>query len=139
MNNIMGVIVFVELFKVQKLVNCLDIVFKFLFILFCIGFDVIIGLILGLGDVVMFIVVLRIVYFGKKMGFLLGLVKVMLCNVLFDFGLGFIFLVGDIVDFFYKVNQVNVCVMEKYWVSQNKDVIDVNVKFVLEVWLVKQQ
>jgi len=96
-------------------------------------------LIPGLGDAVMLFAALRIVYLGKKMGLPPGLVKVMLRNALLDFGLGFIPLVGDIVDFFYKANQANVRVMEKYWVSQNKDAIDANAKSALEAWSAKQQ
>lgn len=139
MNNKTGVTAPTELLKAQKLANRLDTAFKLPFIPFRIGLDAIIGLIPGLGDAVMLIAALRIVYLGKKMGLPPGLVKVMLRNALLDFGLGFIPLVGDIVDFFYKANQANVRVMEKYWVSQNKDVIDANAKSALEAWSAKQQ
>ncbi|MEC7471569.1 protein of unknown function [Marisediminitalea aggregata] len=139
MNNKTGVTAPTELLKAQKLANRLDTAFKLPFIPFRIGLDAIIGLIPGLGDAVMLIAALRIVYLGKKMGLPPGLVKVMLRNALLDFGLGFIPLVGDIVDFFYKANQANVRVMEKYWVSQNKDAIDANAKSALEAWSAKQQ
>lgn len=139
MNNKTGVTAPTELLKAQKLANRLDTAFKLPFIPFRIGLDAIIGLIPGLGDAVMLIAALRIVYLGKKMGLPPGLVKVMLRNALLDFGLGFIPLVGDIVDFFYKANQANVRVMEKYWVSQNKDAIDANAKSALEAWSAKLQ
>ena len=139
MNNTSGVTAPTELLKAQKLANRLDTAFKLPFIPFRIGLDAIIGLIPGLGDAVMLIAALRIVHLGKKMGLPPGLVKVMLRNALLDFGLGFIPLVGDIVDFFYKANQANVRVMEKYWVSQNKDAIDANAKSALEAWSAKQQ
>ena len=139
MNNTTGVTAPAELLKAQKLANRLDTAFKLPFIPFRIGLDAIIGLIPGLGDAVMLIAALRILYLGKKMGLPPGLVKVMLRNALLDFGLGFIPLVGDIVDFFYKANQANVRVMEKYWVSQNKDAIDANAKSALEAWSAKQQ
>ena len=139
MNNTTGVTAPTELLKAQKLANRLDTAFKLPFIPFRIGLDAIIGLIPGLGDAVMLIAALRIVYLGKRMGLPPGLVKVMLRNALLDFGLGFIPLVGDIVDFFYKANQANVRVMEKYWVSQNKDAIDANAKSALEAWSAKQQ
>ncbi|MCP3862067.1 MULTISPECIES: DUF4112 domain-containing protein [Marisediminitalea] len=139
MNNTTGVTAPAELLKAQKLANRLDTAFKLPFIPFRIGLDAIIGLIPGLGDAVMLIAALRIVYLGKRMGLPPGLVKVMLRNALLDFGLGFIPLVGDIVDFFYKANQANVRVMEKYWVSQNKDAIDANAKSALEAWSAKQQ
>ena len=139
MNNTTGVTAPAELLKAQKLANRLDTAFKLPFIPFRIGLDAIIGLIPGLGDAVMLIAALRIVYLGKRMGLPPGLVKVMLRNALLDIGLGFIPLVGDIVDFFYKANQANVRVMEKYWVSQNKDAIDANAKSALEAWSAKQQ
>lgn len=139
MNNTTGVTAPAELLKAQKLANRLDTAFKLPFIPFRIGLDAIIGLIPGLGDAVMLFAALRIVYLGKRMGLPPGLVKVMLRNALLDFGLGFIPLVGDIVDFFYKANQANVRVMEKYWVSQNKDAIDANAKSALEAWSAKQQ
>ena len=139
MNNKTGVTAPTELLKAQKLANRLDTAFKLPFIPFRIGLDAIIGLIPGLGDAVMLVAALRIVYLGKKMGLPPGLVKIMLRNALLDFGLGFIPLVGDIVDFFYKANQANVRVMEKYWVSQNKDAIDANAKSALEAWSAKQQ
>lgn len=139
MNSTSGVTAPTELLKAQKLANRLDTAFKLPFIPFRIGLDAIIGLIPGLGDAVMLVAALRIVYLGKKMGLPPGLVKVMLRNALLDFGLGFIPLVGDIVDFFYKANQANVRVMEKYWVSQNKDAIDANAKSALEAWSAKQQ
>ena len=139
MNNKTGVTAPTELLKAQKLANRLDTAFKLPFIPFRIGLDAIIGLIPGLGDAVLLVAALRIVYLGKKMGLPPGLVKVMLRNALLDFGLGFIPLVGDIVDFFYKANQANVRVMEKYWVSQNKDAIDANAKSALEAWSAKQQ
>ena len=139
MNNKTGVTAPTELLKAQKLANRLDTAFKLPFIPFRIGLDAIIGLIPGLGDAVMLVAALRIVYLGKRMGLPPGLVKVMLRNALLDFGLGFIPLVGDIVDFFYKANQANVRVMEKYWVSQNKDAIDANAKSALEAWSAKQK
>lgn len=139
MNNTTGVTAPAELLKAQKLANRLDTAFKLPFIPFRIGLDAIIGLIPGLGDAAMLIAALRIVYLGKKMGLPKGLVKVMLRNALLDFGLGFVPVVGDIVDFFYKANQANVRVMEKYWVSQNKDAIDTNAKAALEAWSASQQ
>ncbi|TPV54536.1 DUF4112 domain-containing protein [Aestuariibacter sp. GS-14] len=138
MNNTTGVTAPTELLKAQKLANRLDTAFKLPFVPFRIGFDAIIGLIPGVGDAIMLIAALRIVYLGKQMGLPTGLVKVMLRNALLDFGLGFIPVVGDIADFFYKANQANVRVMEKYWVSQNKAAIDANAQAALANWAAKQ-
>ncbi|MFS1703518.1 DUF4112 domain-containing protein [Alteromonas sp. AMM-1] len=138
MNNTTGVTAPTELLKAQKLANRLDTAFKLPFVPFRIGFDAIIGLIPGVGDAIMLIAALRIVYLGKQMGLPTGLVKVMLRNALLDFGLGFIPVVGDIADFFYKANQANVRVMEKYWVSQNKAAIDANAQAALANWAARQ-
>lgn len=122
------------LLKAQKLANLLDTSIKIPFLRFRIGLDAIIGLIPGIGDVLMLLVSLRIIWLARKLGVPGGLQRVMLRNVLIDFGLGFIPLVGDIADFFYKANQANVRIMEKYWVSNNKAAIDDNTRAQLEKW-----
>jgi hypothetical protein len=122
------------LLKAQKLANLLDTSVKIPLINFRIGLDALVGLIPGVGDVLMLLVSFRIVQLGKQMGLPKGLIKVMVLTCLLDFGLGFIPLVGDIDDFFYKANQANVRIMEKYWVSNNKDAIDKRTQDALENW-----
>ncbi|NVK54113.1 MAG: DUF4112 domain-containing protein [Alteromonadaceae bacterium] len=122
------------LLKAQKLANLLDTSIKLPFINFRIGADALVGLIPGIGDVLMLLVSLRIVMLGKKLGLPKGQLKVMVRNCVMDFGLGFIPVVGDIVDFFYKANQANVRIMEKYWVSNNKAAIDKNTQQKLNEW-----
>ena len=126
------------LLKAQKLANLLDTSVKIPLINFRIGLDALVGLIPGVGDVLMLVVSFRIVQLGKQIGLPRGLIKVMIRNCLLDFGLGFIPVVGDIADFFYKANQANVRVMEKYWVSNNKDAIDKHTQDMLENWKAAQ-
>ncbi|WP_334032100.1 DUF4112 domain-containing protein [Alteromonas sp. P256] len=127
------------LLKAQKLANLLDTAIKLPFIPIKIGLDSIVGLIPGAGDALMLFVSLRIVWLGKSLGMPSALVAQMVKNSAIDFGLGFIPFVGDIVDVFYKANQKNVRVMERWWVSENKASVDAATKEKLEQWEAEQQ
>jgi hypothetical protein len=81
---------------------------------------------------------LRIVYLGKKLGMPKALQMKMLRNTLFDFCLGFIPIVGDIVDLFFKANQKNVRIMERWWVEQNKEELDRLAAIQLAEWEAEQ-
>jgi hypothetical protein len=81
---------------------------------------------------------LRIVYLGKKLGMPKALQMKMLRNTLFDFGLGFIPIVGDVVDLFFKANQKNVRIMERWWVEQNKEELDRLAAIQLAEWEAEQ-
>ncbi|MDC8829874.1 DUF4112 domain-containing protein [Alteromonas gilva] len=120
--------------KAQRLANLLDTSIKLPLVNFRIGLDGLLGLIPGVGDAVMLLLSLRIVMLGKQLGLPNGQLKVMLRNCLLDFGLGFVPLAGDLLDFFYKANQANVRIMEKHWVSQNKSAIDTNTQQKLRDW-----
>ena len=63
-----------------------------------------------------------------------ALVAQMVKNSAIDFGLGFIPFVGDIVDVFYKANQKNVRIMERWWVSGNKGNVDAATQEKLAQW-----
>ena len=112
------------LLKAQKLANLLDTAVKLPFIPIRIGLDSIVGLIPGAGDALMLFVSLRIVWLGKSLGMPKALIAQMVKNSAIDFGLGFIPFVGDIVDIFYKANQKNVRIMERWWISENKHEVD---------------
>jgi hypothetical protein len=127
------------LLKAQKLANLLDTAIKLPFIPIKIGLDSIVGLIPGAGDALMLFVSLRIVWLGKSLGMPSALVAQMVKNSAIDFGLGFIPFVGDIIDVFYKANQKNVRVMERWWVSENKASVDAATKEKLERWEAEQQ
>lgn len=123
-----------ELLKAQKLANLLDTAVKLPFIPIRIGLDSIVGLIPGAGDALMLFVSLRIVWLGKSLGMPKALIAQMVKNSAIDFGLGFIPFVGDIVDIFYKANQKNVRIMERWWISENKHEVDKVTQKALSEW-----
>ena len=122
------------LLKAQKLANLLDTAVKLPFIPIRIGLDSIVGLIPGAGDALMLFVSLRIVWLGKSLGMPKALVAQMVKNSALDIGLGFIPFIGDIVDVFYKANQKNVRIMERWWISENKANVDAATKAKLAQW-----
>ena len=125
------------LLKAQKLANLLDTAVKLPFIPIRIGLDSIVGLIPGAGDALMLFVSLRIVWLGKSLGMPKALIAQMVKNSAIDFGLGFIPFVGDIVDIFYKANQKNVRIMERWWISENKHEVDKVTQKALSEWSVE--
>ncbi|APE07221.1 hypothetical protein BM528_16725 [Alteromonas sp. RW2A1] len=127
------------LLKAQKLANLLDTAIKLPFIPIKIGLDSIVGLIPGAGDALMLFVSLRIVWLGKSLGMPSALVAQMVKNSAIDFGLGFIPFIGDLIDVFYKANQKNVRIMERWWISENKSQVDEATRQKLEQWEAEQQ
>lgn len=122
------------LLKAQKLANLLDTAIKLPFIPIRIGLDSIVGLIPGAGDALMLLISFRIVWLGKSLGMPKALVAQMVKNSAIDFGLGFVPFIGDLIDVFYKANQKNVRLMERWWISQNKDSVDVATQQKLAQW-----
>ena len=122
------------LLKAQKLANLLDTAVKLPLIPIRIGLDSIVGLIPGAGDALMLFVSLRIVWLGKSLGMPNALVAQMVKNSAIDFGLGFVPFIGDIVDVFYKANQKNVRIMERWWISENKVNVDAATQAKLAQW-----
>jgi len=122
------------LLKAQKMANLLDTAVKLPIIPVKIGLDSLVGLIPGAGDALMLFVSLRIVWLGKSLGMPKALVAQMIKNSVIDFGLGFIPFVGDIIDIFYKANQKNVRLMERWWISNNKSKVDAATQAKLAKW-----
>jgi len=123
-----------ELLQAQALANLLDYAVRIPVIGIRVGLDSLVGLIPVLGDGIMFFASMRILYLGYKMNLPKPLLGNMLRNSVFDMLLGFIPLVGDIFDLFFKANIKNVRIMEQYWVSQNKDIIDAYAKKKYDEW-----
>lgn len=109
-----------ELKKAQRMANVLDSAFRIPVIGIRLGLDSLVGLIPGAGDALMFLASARIIWLGKRMGVPPALSKKMIRNAIADFALGFIPLVGDVADVFFKANQKNVRLMEKWWLAQNQ-------------------
>lgn len=127
-----------ELLQAQKLANTLDTAVKIPIIGIPVGLDFLIGLIPAVGDASMMLVSLRIVHLGRKLGVPKQLQTAMLRNIAIDFGLGFVPLIGDIIDLFYKANQKNVRLIERWWIQQNKAEVDALAKQKLLEWEQKQ-
>lgn len=126
-----------ELKKAQRLANLLDTAVTLPVVRIKLGLDFLVGLIPGAGDAVMMLVALRIVWLGKKIGMPKALIASMVRNVVIDFALGFIPVLGDIADLFFKANQKNVRIMETWWISNNKDKVDATTQAKLAEWQAK--
>ena len=123
-----------ELLQAQALANLLDTAVKIPFIGISVGLDFLIGLIPVVGDTAMLLASFRIIHLGRKLGMPKELQTSMVRNTIFDFGLGFIPIFGDLVDLFYKANQKNVRIMEQWWIEQNKHKVDALAKQKLQEW-----
>lgn len=122
------------LLRAQKLANLTDTKLRIPFIGVPVGLDFLVGLIPVVGDLIMVGVSLSIVTMAKSIQVPRALRIAMLRNIGIDFLLGLIPFVGDLVDLFYKSNQKNVRIMEKWWVSQNHQAIQSNSHKALQDW-----
>jgi hypothetical protein len=122
------------LLRAQKLANLTDSKVRIPFVGVRLGLDFLIGLIPVIGDVIMVGVSLSIVAMAKSIEVPRALRLAMLKNIGIDFLLGLIPFVGDVVDLFYKSNQKNVRIMEKWWVSQNHQKIQSNSQQAFQDW-----
>lgn len=113
-----------DLLKAQSLANTLDSAVRIPFIGVKVGLDFLVGLIPGIGDAIMMLASLRIIHLAHRLGVPKALKIKMFGNSFIDFLLGFIPILGDIADIFFKANQRNVRIVEQWWVSENKPKID---------------
>jgi hypothetical protein len=97
----------------------LDNKFNFLGIKF--GLDPILGLIPGLGDLIGLIFSFYIVWVGIKMKVPTEKLVRMVVNVLMDFGVGLIPVLGDVADTVFKSNLINLEILKQH--SEN-EIID---------------
>lgn len=122
------------LLRAQKLANLTDTKFRIPIIGVRVGLDFLVGLIPVVGDLIMVGVSLSIVAMAKSIQVPRHLRVAMLGNIIVDFLLGLIPFVGDVVDLFYKSNQKNVRIMEKWWVSQNHHKIQAKSQQAVREW-----
>jgi hypothetical protein len=127
------------LLNAQKLANLTDSKIRIPFLGIRLGLDFIVGLIPVVGDIIMVAVSISIVAMAKSMKVPKALRIAMLKNIGVDFLLGLVPFVGDLVDIFYKSNQKNVRIMEKWWVSQNHQLIQANSQQALQEWEKSQE
>ena len=123
-----------ELKQAQDIANLLDMAVKIPFIGVRVGLDFLVGLIPILGDTIMLLASLRIIHLADKINVPADIRKLMLRNALLDYGLGFIPIVGDIVDVFFKANIKNVRLMERWWITENKGAVDAHTQELLTDW-----
>jgi hypothetical protein len=126
------------LLQAQKLANLTDSRIRIPFIGIRLGLDFLVGLIPFIGDLIMAGVSVSIVAMAKSIQVPRALRIAMLKNIGIDFLLGLISFVGDVVDLFYKSNQKNVRIMEKWWVSQNHQQIQTNSQQAVQKWIKSQ-
>lgn len=92
------------------LANLLDNKFKIFGLKF--GIDPLLGLIPGGGDLIALIISLYILWVGIKMELPKDKIWRMIRNILLDFGLGLVPVLGDIADFAYKSNLKNLEIID---------------------------
>ena len=96
--------------------NLLDNKFKVLGIKF--GLDPILGLIPGGGDLVSLFLALYIVWIGIKMRLPQDKIARMIANVVLDFGVGLVPILGDIADITFKSNLRNLEILKQHKESE---------------------
>lgn len=83
------------------------------------GWDFIIGLIPGLGDVISVLISMRLLIVARALGAPLRLQLRILVNLLLDFFVGLVPIIGDVLDVFFRANQMNLLLLEK-WYNTNR-------------------
>lgn len=122
------------LLKAQKLARWLDASIGIPFTPWRFGADTLLGLVPVIGDVVAAIIAARILWLARKCGAPASLLARMLVNVAIDFLLGLLPVVGDVIDIFFKSNQRNVRLLERWWTQQHKMAIDAGTQAALAKW-----
>lgn len=102
-----------QLKRLRRIARLMDARFGIPFTRFRIGLDGILGLIPGFGDVLTAAVATYIVVKAREMGVSKETQARMLINVAADFAIGFIPMVGDVADFFFKANNRNIELLER--------------------------
>ena len=107
-----------EIYFVKKLVWLMDEAFTFPLIRKRVGLDPIIGLVPGLGDFVAASISVFIIFSLIRYGATPKLVVKMFGNVILDFVIGGIPVIGGVWDFFFKSNKKNLQLLIDYHEAQ---------------------
>lgn len=78
------------------------------------GLDPLIGLVPGFGDVLSLLLSIYILWIGINLKLPPNRIGQMVLNILIDFALGLIPVIGDISDFVYKANSRNLKIIEQH-------------------------
>ncbi|MFA6250507.1 MAG: DUF4112 domain-containing protein [Candidatus Shapirobacteria bacterium] len=101
----------IEISIAENLVNLLESRFKIAGKSF--GLDPILGLFPGLGDLISLVLGLYMVWLGKRLRLRPQLVQQMVLNLVIDWLIGIVPVVGDLVDFWFKANTKNWKIIEE--------------------------
>jgi hypothetical protein len=123
------------LISAQRLANLTDTAVRLPILNIRLGLDFIIGLVPVIGDMIMLLVALRIVHAGKQIGAPKSVQQAMLRNVLLDWLVGLVPFAGDLFDLIFKVNQRNVRLLEKWWVTTHHEQIRASADKQLQQWI----
>jgi len=101
--------------QLERLANLLDSRYRIPLTKIQVGWDGILGIIPGVGDVLPVVFSLYIVIEAIRMRMPWSIILKMLGNILFDFIIGLIPLFGDYFDICWKANQRNVRLLRKHF------------------------
>ncbi len=105
---------FRELEELRRFARLLDEAFKIPIINYRVGLEPILGLVPVLGDVSGFLLSGYLIVRAARLGLPREIVVRMVVNALLDAAIGSIPVVGDVFDFFWKVNKRNLRLVERY-------------------------
>ncbi len=101
--------------RLERLANLLDSRYRIPLTKIQVGWDSMLGLIPGIGDVLPVVFSLYIVIEAIRMRMPWNIILKMLGNVLLDFIIGLIPVFGDYFDIYWKANQRNVRLLRKHF------------------------
>ncbi|MEO1616047.1 MAG: DUF4112 domain-containing protein [Planctomycetota bacterium] len=105
--------------RIQRLARLLDTSFRVPGTKFRFGLDALLGLLPVGGDAVTAIAGTVLIARASRLGASKGLLMRMVFNLLIDFTLGALPLVGDVFDFFWRSNSRNVKLLESHLAKKN--------------------
>ena len=100
--------------QIERLTQLLDEAFRVPGTNYRVGWDTIIGLVPGLGDVATTALSVYLIYQARQMGASKWVIARMLGNVGLDFAVGAIPLVGDLFDAAWKANRKNTQLLKRH-------------------------
>jgi hypothetical protein len=106
--------------KLQQLARLMDTAWRIPFTRIRFGFDSVVGLIPGAGDVVNLGVSAYTLLLARRLGAPNSLLLRMAANAGIDFGLGSVPIAGDIFDLFFKSNTRNLKLLTDFLEHENK-------------------
>lgn len=107
-----------ELHELRRFAHLLDEAIRIPVVGYRIGLEPILGLIPVVGDLSGFVVSGYIIYRAARLGVPRKVVARMVFNAVLDAAIGSIPLIGDLFDFFWKVNKRNMRLVERHFMAR---------------------